>query len=73
MEALSHIAAIIPLAAEAAEESGGGKFLVTPGLGLMIWTLAIFLFEIGLVATLQAFIFAILSSIYLGDATADHH
>ena len=32
-----------------------------------------FLFEIGLVATLQAFIFAILSSIYLGDATADHH
>ena len=44
MEALSHIAALVPLAAEAAEESGGGKFLVTPGLGLMIWTLAIFLF-----------------------------
>ncbi|HYJ00433.1 MAG TPA: F0F1 ATP synthase subunit A [Thermoleophilaceae bacterium] len=32
-----------------------------------------FLFEIGLVATLQAFIFAILTSIYLGGATADSH
>jgi F-type H+-transporting ATPase subunit b len=28
----------------ASQETGGGKFLVTPGLGLMIWTLAIFLF-----------------------------
>ena len=26
----------------AAEESGGGNFLVTPGIGLMIWTLAAF-------------------------------
>ena len=32
-----------------------------------------FLFEVGLVATLQAFIFAIFTSIYLGDATAEHH
>jgi F-type H+-transporting ATPase subunit a len=44
-------------------------------LGVFTLGMAIpfFLFEIGLVATLQAFIFAILSSIYLGDATADHH
>jgi F-type H+-transporting ATPase subunit b len=28
----------------AAEETGGGKFLVTPGIGLMIWTLLIFFF-----------------------------
>jgi F-type H+-transporting ATPase subunit b len=28
----------------AAQETGGGKFLVTPGIGLMIWTLLIFLF-----------------------------
>ncbi len=44
-------------------------------LGIFTLGMAIpfFLFEIGLVATLQAFIFAILSSIYLGDATADHH
>jgi F-type H+-transporting ATPase subunit b len=26
------------------EEEGGGSFLVSPGLGLMIWTLALFLF-----------------------------
>ncbi len=38
---LSHIVAALPLAAEAAEEEGG-SFLVTPGLGLMIWTLVLF-------------------------------
>ena len=32
-----------------------------------------FLFEVGLVATLQAFIFATLTSIYLGGATAESH
>jgi F-type H+-transporting ATPase subunit a len=34
---------------------------------------AIFLFEVGLVAALQAFIFATLSAIYLGGAVADPH
>jgi F-type H+-transporting ATPase subunit a len=34
---------------------------------------ALFLFELGLVATLQAFIFATLSAIYLGGAVAEHH
>ena len=33
----------------------------------------LFLFEIGLVATLQAFIFATLTAIYLGGAVAEHH
>ena len=33
----------------------------------------IFLFEVGLVAALQAFIFATLTAIYLGGAVADHH
>jgi F-type H+-transporting ATPase subunit a len=33
----------------------------------------LFLFELGLVATLQAFIFATLSAIYLGGAVAAHH
>ena len=40
MAALGHIAAgLVPLA-----KGGGGSFLVSPGLGLMIWTLALFLF-----------------------------
>ncbi len=38
MEALAHIAALAPPVAS------GGSFLVSPGLGLMIWTLVVFLF-----------------------------
>ena len=38
MEAVNEIASLLPLAAE--EE--GGSFLVTPSLGLMIWTLIAF-------------------------------
>ena len=33
----------------------------------------LYLFELGLVATLQAFIFAVLSAIYLGGAVAESH
>lgn len=41
MELLGYI---LPLAAEAAEHGEeGGSFLVSPGLGLMIWTLVLFL------------------------------
>jgi F-type H+-transporting ATPase subunit b len=43
MVALAHIAALVPLAAESGKEEGG-SFLVSPGLGLMIWTLVLFLF-----------------------------
>jgi F-type H+-transporting ATPase subunit b len=39
MELLGYISAL-PLA----KEEGGGSFLVSPGLGLMIWTLVLFLF-----------------------------
>src|ERR1700709_77675 len=42
MAALGYIAAV-PMAAEKASEEGG-SFLVSPGLGLMIWTLVLFLF-----------------------------
>jgi len=44
-------------------------------LGVIIipFGIGIFLFEVGLVATLQAFIFATLSAIYLGGAVAEHH
>lgn len=41
MELLGYIGAL-PLAAEKSES--GGSFLVSPGLGLMIWTLVLFLF-----------------------------
>jgi F-type H+-transporting ATPase subunit a len=43
------------------------------GAGTLLMAIPFFLFEIGLVATLQAFIFATLTSIYLGGATADSH
>jgi F-type H+-transporting ATPase subunit a len=42
--------------------------IITLPLGI-----ALFLFEVGLVATLQAFIFATLTAIYLGGAVAEHH
>ena len=35
--------------------------------------IAFFIFEVGLVATLQAFIFATLTAIYLGGAVAEEH
>jgi F-type H+-transporting ATPase subunit b len=40
LEAFVDIGAVVVLAAE----DGGGSFLVSPSLGLMIWTLALFLF-----------------------------
>ena len=44
-------------------------------LGLItgIAAVAFFLFEVGLVATLQAFIFATLTAIYLGESVAESH
>ncbi len=44
-------------------------------LGLVTGTMAVafYLFEVGLVATLQAFIFTILAAIYLGGAVAEEH
>jgi F-type H+-transporting ATPase subunit a len=44
-------------------------------LGVIIipFGILIFLFEVGLVATLQAFIFATLSAIYIGGAVAESH
>jgi len=55
-----------------------GGLAVLLGLEVLAWFtlpagIAIFLFEVTLIATLQAFIFAILTSIYLGSAVADHH
>ena len=55
-----------------------GGLAVILGLEVLGWVtlpfaIALFLFEVGLVATLQAFIFATLSAIYLGGAVAEHH
>jgi F-type H+-transporting ATPase subunit a len=56
---------------------GGGLAVMLGLAALSIITvpaaILFFLFEIGLVATLQAFIFATLASIYLGEAVSDHH
>jgi F-type H+-transporting ATPase subunit a len=55
---------------------GGGlavlQGLAALGVATLPLALVFFLFEVGLVATLQAFIFATLTSIYFGEATAAH-
>ncbi len=43
------------------------------GVATMPLGIVVFMFEVGLVATLQAFIFATLTAIYLGEATAAEH
>jgi F-type H+-transporting ATPase subunit a len=55
-----------------------GGLAVLLGLEVLGWItlplgVILFLFEVGLVATLQAFIFATLTAIYLGGAVAEHH
>src|SRR4051794_10152872 len=55
-----------------------GGLAVILGLEAVGWLtlplgVILFIFEVGLVATLQAFIFATLSAIYLGGAVAEHH
>jgi F-type H+-transporting ATPase subunit a len=55
-----------------------GGLAVLLGLEALGWVtlplgVILFLFEVGLVATLQAFIFATLTAIYLGGAVAEHH
>jgi F-type H+-transporting ATPase subunit a len=56
----------------------GGGLVVLLGLAALgpvtiVMAVAFFLFEVGLVATLQAFIFATLTAIYLGGAVAAEH
>jgi F-type H+-transporting ATPase subunit a len=56
----------------------GGGLAVLLGLSALGWVtlpvaVAFFCLEVGLIATLQAFIFATLTSIYFGEATAGGH
>jgi len=55
-----------------------GGLAVLLGIEVLGWItlplgVILFVFEVGLVATLQAFIFATLTAIYLGGAVAEHH
>ena len=56
---------------------GGGLVVILGTAAIGAFTLpvaiAFFMFEVGLIAGLQAFIFATLTSIYLGEATAGSH
>ena len=56
----------------------GGRARGDPRLAALAWFtlpfgIALFAFEVGLVAALQAFIFATLTAIYLGGAVAEDH
>ena len=87
LEIISHFVRIISLSARLFANILAGHLLIVLMGGGMIVLLGIeavalltipvgvvfYIFEMGLVATLQAFIFAILSAIYLGEASAEEH
>jgi F-type H+-transporting ATPase subunit a len=87
LELLSHLLRLISLTVRLFANLLAGHMLiqfmsgglaVLLGLEVLAWFtlpagIAIFLFEVTLIATLQAFIFAILTAIYLGSAVSDHH
>jgi F-type H+-transporting ATPase subunit a len=56
---------------------GGGLVVILGIAAIGVFTLpvavAFFLFEMVLIATLQAFIFSVLTAIYIGEATAEGH
>ena len=87
IEAISHFARLISLSVRLFANilaghllllfMGGGLavLLGLAALGVLTFPLAFFFFilEVGLIATLQAFIFSTLTAIYLGGATAEAH
>jgi len=87
IEAISHFARLISLSVRLFANilaghllllfMGGGLavLLGVAALGALTFPLALFFFllEIGLIATLQAFIFSTLTAIYIGGATAESH
>jgi F-type H+-transporting ATPase subunit a len=87
IEAISHFARLISLSVRLFANilaghllllfMGGGLavLLGLAALGALTFPLAFFFFilEVGLIATLQAFIFSTLTAIYLGGATASSH
>jgi F-type H+-transporting ATPase subunit a len=87
IEVISHFVRIVSLSVRLFANILAGHLLILfmagglavilglSALGVVTLPVAIvfFLFEVGLVATLQAFIFATLTAIYLGGATAANH
>ncbi len=87
IEVISHLVRIISLSVRLFANILAGHLLILfmagglavllglSALGILTLGMAIpfFLFEVGLVATLQAFIFATLTSIYIGGAVAEGH
>ena len=87
IEAISHFARLISLSVRLFANilaghllllfMGGGLavLLGLAALGALTFPLAFFFFvlEVGLIATLQAFIFSTLTAIYIGGATAESH
>jgi F-type H+-transporting ATPase subunit a len=87
IEAVSHFARLISLSVRLFANilaghllllfMGGGLavLLGVAALGVLTFPLAFFFFilEVGLIATLQAFIFSTLTAIYIGGATAEAH
>ena len=87
IEAISHFVRLISLSVRLFANILAGHLLILfmggglavllglAALGALTFPLAFafFIFEIGLVATLQAFIFSTLTAIYIGGATAESH
>jgi F-type H+-transporting ATPase subunit a len=87
IEALSHFVRLISLSARLFANMLAGHLLILimgGGMAVLLGlayigvvtlpiAVAFYIFEIGLIASLQAFIFAILSAIYIGGATAESH
>jgi F-type H+-transporting ATPase subunit a len=87
IEAISHFVRIISLSVRLFANMLAGHLLIlfmgggmvvllgaaAVGPATIIFAVLFFLFEVGIVAGLQAFIFATLTSIYLGGATAEAH
>lgn len=86
LEVLSQILRIVSLSVRLFANMLGGHLLIIMSIGFVIllqtWVIApvtipiaviFYIFEWGLIASLQAYIFAMLSGIYIGSAIEPHH